>query len=169
MTVAFTTARLVAECLAPGHAGELAALHGDERVMATMGGRTATPEESRAWLERNLRHAGEPGCGIFAFREQATGRFVGRGVVRRIEIGGADEVEVGYAIAAELWGRGLATEIAAGLVAHAEEAGHAELIAYTEPANGASRRVMEKVGFAYERDVEHHRRGQVLYRRRAAR
>ncbi|HEX2044587.1 MAG TPA: GNAT family N-acetyltransferase [Gaiellaceae bacterium] len=169
MSVAFTTARLVAEPLAARHAAELATLHGDERVMATMGGGTATFEESAAWLERNLVHAGEPGCGVFVFREHATGRFVGRGVVRRIEIGGAEEVEVGYAVAAELWGRGLATEMAEGLVAHAEAGGHADLVAYTEPANAASRRVMEKVGFAYDRDVEHHGRRQVLYRRSAPR
>ncbi len=34
-----------------------------------------------------------------------------------------------------------------------------------EPTNVASRRVMEKVGFVYERDVEHHGRQQVLYRK----
>lgn len=169
MSVAFRTPRLDAERLAGEHADELAALHGDERVMATMGGRSATPAESRAWLERNLRHAAEPGCGVFVFRERATGRFVGRGAVRRIEIGGAEEVEVGYAVAADLWGQGLGTEMAAALVAHAEAAGHVGLVAYTEPANAASRGVMEKVGFGYERDVEHHGRPQVLYRRSAAR
>jgi [ribosomal protein S5]-alanine N-acetyltransferase len=168
MSVAFTTPRLDAERLAARHADELSALHGDERVMGTMGGRTATPAQSRAWLERNLRHAADPGCGIFVFRERATGRFVGRGAVRRIEIGGAEEVEIGYAVAADLWGRGLATEMATGLIGHAEAAGHAELVAYTEPANVASRRVMEKVGFGYERDVVHHGRPQVLYRRSVA-
>ena len=155
--------RLRAEPLSSVHEGELAVLHADERVMATMGGRTATPEESRAWLERNLEHGAEPGCGVFVFREQATGRFVGRGAIRRIEIGGREEVE-----AADLWGRGLATEMASALVEHASVHGLADLVAYTEPANAASRRVMEKAGFAYEREVDHHGRLQVLYRRRSA-
>jgi [ribosomal protein S5]-alanine N-acetyltransferase len=166
VTVAFSTARLDAEPLAlEAHERELAGLHADERVMATMGGSTATPEESRAWIDRNLRHGEEPGLGIFVFRDRGTGAFVGRGAVRRIEIGGREEVEVGYAVAAERWGRGLATEMAAGLVAHAEGHGLRGLVAYTEPTNAASRRVMEKVGFRYERDVEHHGRPQVLYRR----
>lgn len=169
MTVAFTSERLVAEPLTPAHADELAVLHADERVMARMGGRTATPGQSRAWLERNLRHGKEPGCGIFVFRDRATGEFVGRGAIRRIEIGGREEVEVGYAVAAERWGGGLATEMAAGLVAHAAASGIDDVVAYTEPANAASRRVMEKAGFAYERDVVHHGRPQVLYRRRRAR
>jgi RimJ/RimL family protein N-acetyltransferase len=161
-----STQRLRAEPLSPAHGDELAVLHADERVMATMGGRTATAEESRAWLERNLRHGAEPGCGVFVFREQATSRFVGRGAIRRIEIGGREEVEVGYAVAADLWGRGLATEMASALVDHAFAHGIADLVAYTEPANAASRRVMEKAGFSYERDVTHHGRPQVLYRRK---
>lgn len=169
MRAAFSTLRLDAEPLALAtHEGELAALHADERVMRTMGGSTATPAESRAWIERNLRHGAEPGLGIFVFRDRETGEFVGRGAIRRIEIGGADEVEVGYAVVAGRWGRGLATEMAEGLVAHAESRGLEGLVAYTEPANAPSRRVLEKVGFRYERDVEHHGRPQVLYRRAAA-
>ena len=163
----FSTDRLVAEPLAlAAHEAELATLHADPRVMATMGGSTATADGSRAWIERNLRHGREPGLGIFVFREREAGGFVGRGAIRRIEIGGSEEVEVGYAVAAELWGRGFATEMAQGVVAHAEGHGLRGLVVYTEPANAPSRRVLEKVGFRYERDVEHHGRSQVLYRRR---
>jgi ribosomal-protein-alanine N-acetyltransferase len=163
----FSTERLLAEGLGLEHAGELAGLHADERVMRTMGGQTATAEESLAWIERNLRHGEEAGLGIFVFRERGSGRFVGRGALRRIEIGGGEEVEVGYALVPEFWGRGLATEMAEALAAHGEAAGHEGLVAYTEPTNVASRRVLEKAGFRFERDVEHHGRPQVLYRRRA--
>jgi [ribosomal protein S5]-alanine N-acetyltransferase len=111
VSVAFSTERLDAEPLAPAaHEQELARLHDDPRVMATVGGSTATPKESRAWIERNLRHGREPGLAIFVLRERASGAFGGRGAIRRIEIGGADEVEVGYAVAAERRGLGLATE-----------------------------------------------------------
>jgi RimJ/RimL family protein N-acetyltransferase len=161
------TERLVVEPLSEGHADELAELHADERVMATMGG-TGTAAESRDWLERNLRHAEEPGFGVFVFRDPVTCAFVGRGAVRRLVIGGRDEVEIGYALAADMWGRGLATELAGWLVQYAAEAGIHDLVAYTEPTNLASRRVMEKAGFAYECDVERHGRRQVLYRRRGA-
>ena len=167
MNETLSTERMLAEPLSRAHADELASLHADPRVMATMGGQTATPEGSRAWLERNLKHGAEPGLGIFVFREWSTGRFVGRGALRRIEIGGREEVEVGYAVVAELWGRGLATEMASALVEHATAHGLADLVAYTEPGNAASRRV-EKCGFTYERDVEHHGRPQVLYRRRSS-
>lgn len=163
------TERLVAEPLElERHEEELAALHADPRVMVTMGGETATPAESRAWIERNVTHGEEDGLGIFVFRERETGRFVGRGAIRRIEIGGEVGVEVGYALAYEAWGQGYATEMAAGLAAHAEAHGHGPLIAYAEPTNAASRHVLEKVGFRYERDLVHHARDQVLYRRSGA-
>ena len=165
----FGTERLEAEPLdLAAHENELAALHADLRVMATMGGETADATGSRAWIERNLRHGREDGLGIFVFRERATGGFVGRGALRRIEIGGATEVEVGYALAFEAWGQGYATEMAKALAAHAESHGRGPVIAYTEPTNAASRRVLEKAGFRYERDVVHHGRDQVLYRRTPA-
>jgi [ribosomal protein S5]-alanine N-acetyltransferase len=41
-------------------------------------------------------------------------------------------------------------------------------VAFTLPDNVASRRVMEKVGFRYEREVEHVDLPHVLYRLREA-
>ena len=167
MTLVLHTDRLLMEPLdLAAHEEELAALHADPRVMATMGGE-ATPAESRAWIERNPRHGEEAGLGIFVFRERSAQRFVGRGAIRRIEIGGGTEVEVGYALAFEAWGQGYATEMAKALAAHADAGGHGRLVAYTEPTNAASRRVLEKAGFRYERDVVHHGRDQVLYRKEA--
>jgi RimJ/RimL family protein N-acetyltransferase len=132
--------------------------------MATMGG-TGDWDESRAWIQRNLAHADEPGLGVFVFRDRLTGEFVGRGAIRRVEIGGADEVEIGYAVAADLWGRGLATELGRWLVDHAERRDLQDLVAFTLGGNAASRRVMEKLGFGYERDVVWHGSPHVLYRR----
>ena len=87
--------------------------------------------------------------------------------MRRVEIGGSEEAEVGYAIVAERWGEGLATEIAqASVEVGFEQLGLADLVAFTLPTNLASRRVMEKVGFVYERDVEYWALPHVLYRRR---
>lgn len=165
MSAGFATERLQAEPLDRSHEAELAALHADERVMATLGGETANAEENRGWLETNLRHWEENGFGIFVFRERASGDFVGRAGIRRLEIESKGEVELTYALAAEQWGRGFATEIATGLVTFASERGLTDLVAYTEPTNLASRRVMEKTGFVYEREIELRGRGQVLYRR----
>ncbi len=168
MIGAFETERLRAEPLDGSHFAVLAALHRDERVMATLGG-VASEAETRAWLARNLEHWERHGFGLFVFRDRETGSFVARAGIRRVEIGGREEIEVAYALAPERWGSGLATEIARALVAVAlERLRLPDVVAFTLPTNVASRRVMEKAGLAYERDVEHAGQRQVLYRRRAA-
>jgi [ribosomal protein S5]-alanine N-acetyltransferase len=165
---AFETERLRAEPLDRSHLDLLAALHGDERVMATLGG-VGTEDDTREWLERNVEHWRRHGFGLFVFRDRATGSFVARAGIRRIEIGGREEVEVAYALVPERWGAGLATEIARALVAVAfERLELPDVVAYTLPTNVASRRVLEKAGLAYEGDVEHAGRTHVLYRRSAA-
>jgi RimJ/RimL family protein N-acetyltransferase len=65
------------------------------------------------------------------------------------------------------WGQGLATELAHAAVDVAAEPLHLrEIVAFTLPDNLASRRVMEKAGFTYERNVIHVGLPHVLYRRR---
>jgi RimJ/RimL family protein N-acetyltransferase len=99
-----------------------------------------------------------------------TGEKVASAALRHIHIGGRDEVEVGYRVAAAWWGRGIATEMATALVGVARERlGLAEIVAFTLPENRASRRVMEKAGFTYERDVEWAALRHVLYRLRLVR
>ena len=76
-----------------------------------------------------------------------------------------NEVEAGWAIVPKRWGEGLATELARASVSTAfEQLGLGEVVAFTLPDNAASRRVMEKVGLTYERDIEHAGLPHVLYR-----
>jgi RimJ/RimL family protein N-acetyltransferase len=77
-----------------------------------------------------------------------------------------DEVEVAWAISPERWGRGLATELARASITTAfGPLGLSGIIAFTLPHNLASRRVMEKTGFVYERNIVHAQLPHVLYRR----
>jgi RimJ/RimL family protein N-acetyltransferase len=74
-------------------------------------------------------------------------------------------VELAYALAAEYWNRGLATEMARAILNLAfERLGLTNVVCFTLPTNRASRRVMEKVGFDYEREVTHVGSSHVLYR-----
>ena len=58
-----------------------------------------------------------------------------------------DEIEVGWAVAVDARGRGLATEAAGAAIAYALDVlGVDEVVAYTSPGNAASMRVMEKLG-----------------------
>src|SRR5262245_10860701 len=158
------TERLLGERLRPGHVDELYALHRDPVAMATLGG-VRSDEETQRWLAVNLGHWERHGFGLWVFRDRAGGRLVGRGGLRHVEVEGRDEVEVGYALLPAFWGRGLAAEIARLSVATGlGPLGLGSVIAFTLPDNRRSRRVMEKAGFVYERDVVHAGLPHVLYR-----
>lgn len=151
----FETERLRAERMRSAHFENLQRLHSDPRVMATLGG-VRTEDATRALIRANDEHWRRHGYGLWAFRDAATGTFAGRGGLRHLEIGGRSEIEVAYALAAEVWNRGLATEMAIAIVRLAFEKLHIEsLVCFTQPTNHASRRVMEKAGFRYDRDIVH--------------
>ena len=161
---AFQTARLIAERPRDEHLGELCRMHRDPRVMATLGG-LRDDDETRQAHRRNLDHWEQHGFGLWVFRDRFDGGFAGRGGLRRVLVAGTLEVELAYAFMPEFWGRGLATEAAKAILTLAlERSGLREIVGFTLPTNLASRRVLEKSGFRYERDVIHAGLPHVLYR-----
>jgi [ribosomal protein S5]-alanine N-acetyltransferase len=116
-------------------------------------------------LGDKLDHWERYGFGLWLLRDRGTGAAVGRGGLQHTSVGGEDEIEAGWAISPERWGEGLATELALTCVAVAfEQLELEEIVAFTLPTNLASRRVMEKSGFAYEGEVTHEGLVHVLYR-----
>jgi ribosomal-protein-alanine N-acetyltransferase len=163
------TARLVCARTIPEHADDLATLLGDPRVAKTLAatGEPASDAEIAANLKAKLRHWERHGFGFWMLYDRASGEFVGRGGLQHTSATGSDEIEIGWAIVPERWGEGLATELAlASVAAGFETLGETELIAYTRVHNRASRRVMEKAGMEYERDMEYVGLRHVVYRRR---
>ena len=160
----FYTEHLVAERLCASDLDGLCRMHRDAAVMATLGG-VRSDGQSREYLVRNLDHWTKHGFGICVLRDKTDGRFVGRAGLRHVHVAGQDEVELAYALLAEFWGRGLATEISRALLALGfDSLGLANIVAFTLPTNLASRRVMEKLGLVYEREVMWAERPHVLYR-----
>ena len=159
-----STRRLTAERLHEAHLAELCRMHGDGRVMATLGG-LRSAAETRRFLQANLAHWKRHGFGLFVFRERASGAFVGRGGLRHVEIDGGKEIELAYAVMADFWRQGLASEMAAAILRVAGDTiGSSDIVAFTLTTNAASRRVMEKLGFRFERDIVHAGLPHVLYR-----
>ena len=162
------TERLVGERLREEHFAYHRAMDSDPDVMATLGG-VRSENESWEQLRSGLEHWERHGFGPWVFHARETGEALGGAALRHVEIEGRDEVEVGYRVAAAWWGRGIATEMASALVGVARDRLRLpEIVAFTLPENLASRRVMEKVGFAYERDIEWAALRHVLYRQRLA-
>ncbi len=87
---------------------DLTAMHTDPRVMATLGG-LRTTDELEAMHRRLFACWERDGFGWWVARHRPDGRFAGRGGLRRVHVGGREEVEVGYGLVADLWGQGLAT------------------------------------------------------------
>lgn len=159
------TPRMRGVRIGPEHHAALLSLLGDEQVGATLGG-TATPESVTGYIEREVTRWGRDGLGYWLFRMAQTGEVVARGGLSRTHVGGRDEVEVGWAVMPAYWGQGFATELgAASLDLAFDELGLDSVVAYTLPHNRASRRVMEKLGFSYEREVSYADLPHVLYRR----
>ena len=161
------TNRLLLRRPSPADLDDLLIMHQDPRVMATLGG-VRTPEQIKLFLSRLMNDWDRNGFSWWSIHLLDTGKFAGRGGLRRVPVEGRDEVEVGYGFLSEFWGRGLATELARESVRLGfEELRLPELVSFTLPTNLASRRVMEKAGFRYERDIIHANLPHVLYRQSA--
>ena len=80
-------------------------------------------------------------------------------------IDGVEEVELGYGLRPEWWGRGLATEMSrVALQVGFERLGLESIVAFTMPTNVGSRHVMEKLEMTFERDIIWADMPHVLYR-----
>jgi RimJ/RimL family protein N-acetyltransferase len=160
------TPRLVAERLHERHLTDLVALHLDPEVSRYLGG-ARSAEATQAYLTANLGHWDRHGLGLWAWRT-LDGVFVGRGGIRPLAVEGTPEIEVAYALTRDAWGHGYASEMTRALVAHGLEIlGLPSLVGVVMVEHVASRRVLEKAGFVYERTVIHANTPCALYRRRA--
>jgi RimJ/RimL family protein N-acetyltransferase len=162
----FTTRRLQARRLTADDLPEVHRFHQDAHAMAQLGG-VRDPEESAAYLARNLAHWETHGFGLWLLQRLDAPGIIGRACLRHLLVDGVDEVELGYGFYPAHWGQGLATEIALACVAIGfERLGCGSLVALTRPTNVASQRVMSKAGLQFEREIEHGGEPHVLFRRR---
>ncbi len=160
------TARLIGTPAGPGDFADLRRLHSDLLVMATLSadGATFSEEQSRSFLDRAADHWKSHGFGLWTWREQTGGDFVGYGGIKHAIVEDRDEIELAYAITSTHWRKGFATEISIAALKHAFDSTHLDrIVAFTLPHNHASRRVMENCGFTYNRDITHANLPHVLY------
>ena len=69
---------------------------------------------------------------------------------------GGEEIEIGYWLAPDYWGKGLATEAAQAVMRYGrEKLGLRRVVAVAHPENKASIRVLEKLGMVYAKNVTH--------------
>jgi ribosomal-protein-alanine N-acetyltransferase len=92
------------------------------------------------------------GFGLYVVELKPSGPCIGIcGLVKRDTL---PEVDIGFAFLPQFWSRGYAFESACAVRDHARDAvGLRRLVAVVDPFNNGSMRVLEKLGFTFERMV----------------
>jgi RimJ/RimL family protein N-acetyltransferase len=153
-------------------------LNSDARVMEFFP-ECLTRAQSDSLVERINEHFKKHGFGLFAAELRDEQTFIGFvGVaVPSFKAHFTPCVEIGWRLAADYWGRGLATEGARAVVKYAfDELALDALVSFTVPRNIRSSRVMEKIGMTHNASDDfdhpnvpegHSLRQHVLYRLRS--
>ncbi len=155
-------------------------LNADPRVMEHYPA-SLSPVESRLMIGRIQAHFSLHNFGLWAVELRQTGDFIGYIGLNiptfQLPIPSHTEpaVEIGWRLACEYWGRGLATEGARAVLHHAfTTLNLEEIVSFTVPTNLRSIKVMEKLGMTLDPadDFDHPRlparhpfRRHVLYRK----
>jgi RimJ/RimL family protein N-acetyltransferase len=156
------SARLTLRTMTIEDVEPLMAVFTDPMVMASFGGGSFDREQMERWVARNLAHQEEHGYGLFTVVHRGDAVIIGDCGLEHMDVEGSAEIELGYDLRSDYWGRGLATEAAITVRDHAvRELGVERLISLIRPDNAASCRVAEKIGMAHERTLV---RGGIPYR-----
>ncbi len=141
-----TTPRLMLRQFQPGDLGVLAAILSDPEVMRFSVAGPMTRDEVATMLERVEQSYRENGFGLWAV-EHRSGLMIGYCGLVAQDVDGRREVEIGYRLARNYWGKGLATEAAQATRDYAfQQLKMTRLISLVTPDNFASIRVAEKNG-----------------------
>ncbi len=164
------TARLTGAPLGPDDFQDLRQLHSDPAAMKTLtaSGKPQPEAFTQGVIKRIAANWETADCGVWSFRLKEGGGFVGYCGLRPYLVHGEPETELLYGLLPAFWGQGLASEMAAKSLEIAFQVlGRESVVAFTLHENIASRRVMEKNGMTYEKDIIHAGLPHVLYRKRA--
>jgi RimJ/RimL family protein N-acetyltransferase len=142
-----TTDRLVIRPWRADEADRLYDLHRRHEIARWIGGwAMAGRAEAVALIDRyDAMLAADPNLGAWAIIEQPAAAPAGTILLKALP-DGAGEIEIGWHLHPDSWGKGLATEAARALLTHGFAHGLDEIWAVTDPANERSIRVCQKIG-----------------------
>ncbi|MCF0061259.1 GNAT family N-acetyltransferase [Dyadobacter chenwenxiniae] len=127
-------------------------LSNNDNVMKFVTGHALDRQESDKMLQTFLTEYGnDTFLGRYLIEGRSSGELIG---TAKLDMDGSG-VEIGYRIMEEHWGKGIATEIARGLISFARQTLNAkQVIAYVNVDNAASIRVLEKAGMVNAERIE---------------
>jgi len=124
----------------------------DPRVMAYFPA-LLSREQSVAFIAKIEERFESNGFSFWALERKSDGAFVGFTGLNRPNFAAPFMpcVEVGWRLAFDHWGQGYATEAAQASLSYAfDDLGVSEVVAFTATGNERSRKVMERLGMAYD-------------------
>ncbi|GGH87435.1 RimJ/RimL family protein N-acetyltransferase [Pullulanibacillus pueri] len=132
-----------------------ASLWGNSEVVRYIGaGIPKTPPEAKAHLQERVLPRYKNGVGLFAMVYKPENKLIGHAGIIPQEVEGDIEMEIGYWLMPEYWGKGLAKEAAMAFRDYGfNELGLDRMISLINPNNPASIFVARKNGMRYERTV----------------
>src|SRR5262249_13517165 len=131
----------------------LAKINSDPEVMRHTGdGNPVSRGETEKRLHAYIEHWRQHGFGLRAAIHKHDHAFVGFCGLQFVV--GTQEIEVGFRLAKQYWGQGLATEAARAVIRRGFQVlGLERIIGLAHPENLASQRVLEKSGLKHEKDA----------------
>jgi RimJ/RimL family protein N-acetyltransferase len=158
MTQTLETERLRLRPYEPDDRAAFVSLFTDAEVMRHVDRGVLDAGAAGALFWRVFTHVYAPRAfDVWAVFEKAGGTYAGHAEMkpRRDALARPGDLELVYLLGREQWGRGLATELAAAVVAHGlRESPSARVCATVAPENAASVRVLEKLGMAFVEEFE---------------
>ncbi len=148
------TSRTILRHFIPSDAAAMTTLFGDPAVMQFGDG----PQDDAwvgEWIARTIADYAHDNLGLWAIVLHGTECPIGYcGLTRFTDVNGAPEIELGYRLAKEHWGQGIATEAAAAIRDLAfRQWNIGRLISLIDPGNHRSIRVAEKLGMRHTDDA----------------
>lgn len=117
------------------------------------------------WIEKARKRYAEGSFGLMALIEKSTGDFIGQCGLLMQHIDGQDEIEIGYHLLPEYWGKGFATEAAQKFKQLAfNQYGFPHLISIIMTKNIASQKVAERNGMCRYKRSEYYGSEVYIYR-----
>ena len=163
--MAIDTPRLILRDFRPGDLGRLALLLADPEFMIGSVRGTLDRAAARRRLAGLIAGYHQNGFAKWAVIHRAERRLIGYCGLEPMAAGAARYRELGYRLDGAYRGQGLATEAARAAVADAfGRLALPRIHAFVAPDNAASIRVLEKLGMAFERDLDYAGRHWRLYR-----
>jgi len=116
-------------------------------------------EDRSEAVERVARNAAfnHPIYGIWAIEDRESGHLAGALMLKELPASGpteplqpSGEIEIGWHLHPDWWGKGVATEAAGRVLEHAFASGLTRVVAVIQPANAASQRVATRIGMTHQ-------------------